>query len=498
MDLLELPGIRTVRYGYRNGQKKRIIDATTTEELKECPRCGPHGTFHQHGTRTHPFRDVPWNGYRVVIRLTIQRYRCLSCKRTFFPSFGGIDPVRYMTSRCVKWIKEQSMAAPFTEVAEQVGCDQKTVSRIAAEYIAEKDRENPAYLPAWLAIDEAHPAGRKAYCVLSDTERRKPIDVLENTLLKTLLEWLWKFSGSTTLQGVTMDMCSRYRTAVRKAFPSVPIVVDKFHVLRMANDALDDVRISTTGDLPDDLARQLKRDKYLLRKRAKKLSPMKRPVRDDWLLNEPTLKSAYWLKEELFHIYDMEDRAGAAAALDRWRTRVDRKGMSGFFEELLTATGNWRAEILAYFDTCSTMRKTNAIAEAINGNCKILSKIGRGYTFPILRGKLLFASREKLGNARRVDPDDSEMTWIAAHYAEEWLHHPSWLRGLLIMHHGVSCQSCGGSFPQEKLELHRSDTHSSRFEYPFGYRLLCAFCLARACNEESIDMPASSPPEEFD
>ena len=154
-----------------------------------------------------------------------------------------------------------------------------------------------------------------------------------------------------------MDMCRRYKTAITKVFPNALIVVDKFHVVRMANDVVDALRSGTAAGLREDMGKQLNRDKNFFRRRAKKISPMKRMIRSDWLKNHPELEAVYWLKEQFFNINDLPSRAAAAMALDSWRAAVVHLGVDQHLKPLLTSTKNWRKEILAYLIVNLTKRK---------------------------------------------------------------------------------------------------------------------------------------------
>jgi hypothetical protein len=58
------------------------------------------------------------------------------------------------------------------------------------------------------------------------------------------------------------------------------------------------------------------------------------------------------------------------------------------FKDLLTAMGNWRFEIFAYFDH----RIINAHTEAMNGIAKLTNQIGRGYSFEVIRAKMIYGN----------------------------------------------------------------------------------------------------------
>jgi transposase len=59
---------------------------------------------------------------------------------------------------------------------------------------------------------------------------------------------------------------------------------------------------------------------------------------------------------------------------------------------------NWRHEIFNYFD----QRLTNAATESLNGLAKIMNRLGRGYSFDVLRARLLLNYRHQKFEAPRV------------------------------------------------------------------------------------------------
>jgi len=63
------------------------------------------------------------------------------------------------------------------------------------------------------------------------------------------------------------------------------------------------------------------------------------------------------------------------------------------FKELITAVENWKPEILNYFDSGAT----NAYTEAANGMAKIANRNGRGYSFDVIRAKIIYGSSVKRG-----------------------------------------------------------------------------------------------------
>ncbi|MGJ0271534.1 transposase, partial [Streptococcus pyogenes] len=78
-----------------------------------------------------------------------------------------------------------------------------------------------------------------------------------------------------------------------KLFPRASIVVDRFHIQRMANESLEVLRKGIKKDLTQHQRRQLKGDRKLLLMRRRDLNPMNELVIHTWLDQFPELGTAY-------------------------------------------------------------------------------------------------------------------------------------------------------------------------------------------------------------
>jgi transposase len=461
MDILNLPGLVVVHQTYNDPDRFCYLDVEATETQNDCPKCGVTGQLYRFGTRKQIYRDSPIRQYSVVISLKLQRFKCKQCGATFLQSVEGLDPKRLMTARCVQYIREQCLLDTFIHVAEHIGCDEKTIRNIANDYIGELNADRQPYLPEWLGIDETMLDG-KLRCVLTDVVERRPIDLLSNREKLTVVGWLWPFRDSKSIRGVTIDMWRPFQKAVATVFPDLPVIADKFHVLRMANTAVDSVRVRHGKKRPTEQRRQWLRGKFLLRKRADSLSPMKQLTLDSWLSEEPDIATAYSLKEEFFRIYDFQKKYDAEKALDAWRYSVP-KHLHPDFKELLSATKNWRREILAYFDhqDSNGNRLSNAYTETFNGESKVASRAGRGYTFEVLRARVLFGEKP----FRFSDVFTPELSRALAAQTDQML------AQVLAPPHTGQCMSCLGAFPTNELQYRQTKSGA--------VVVVCKQCVAR-------------------
>lgn len=126
------------------------------------------------------------------------------------------------------------------------------------------------------------------------------------------------------------------------------------------------------------------RTRFAMLRRAGTLKPQQQLFLSGILGNVSSLKAAYDAKEAFYDIWDLQDRAEAEETYRKW-VRDLPEAMATPFKKTTTAMRNWHPEIFAYFDH----RVTNAYTEAANGVLKIANRLGRGYSFPVIRARVI-------------------------------------------------------------------------------------------------------------
>ncbi|WP_207711464.1 ISL3 family transposase [Sulfobacillus harzensis] len=238
--------------------------------------------------------------------------------------------------------------------------------------------------PTWMGLDEIHLIRPRA--VITNIRERTLVEILPQRNKETVLRYLSTLNDAQRVQVVTMDMWHPYREAVRTVLPQATIVVDKFHVVRMANAAVERVRKSLRDSLTPAQRRGLMHDRFVLLKRESDLRDQEALLLSLWVKNYPTLGLAYRLKENFFDIYEAPTKEQAQARFMAWEQALAPTVQDAFLD-LRKAWHNWEPHILAYFDH----RVTNAYTESLNSLIRIMNRVGRGYSFEALRAKMLFS-----------------------------------------------------------------------------------------------------------
>lgn len=242
------------------------------------------------------------------------------------------------------------------------------------------------------------------------------VAVINGTLSKDIVTTLMKLSADKRLQvkEVTLDMAKNMESAVKEVFTNATLVTDRFHVIKLAMEALQHIRINLRWNELDkeneaikqakeqqikyepvvlengETAKQLlARCKYILAKKQ-----------TDWTENQtqranmlfkyfPQLQTAYHQTLAFRNIYENQQKSIAKIAFEQWIEKVQTQSLKEFNTVANTVKNNLD-NILNFFNN----RNTNANAESFNSKIKLFRANLRGVTdtkFFLFRLHKLFA-----------------------------------------------------------------------------------------------------------
>lgn len=387
MNLLNLPKWKVL--DMQESEHDYLVTAEPSATLLACPHCRSKNLA-RYGKKSPLFMHLPTHGKRVGIRAQAQRYRCGQCKKIIQAPLPDVDERRRATKKLVLYVKKQSLLRPFTDVAGEVGMDEKTVRKLFQEYAEELEAEHQFVTPEWLGIDEIH-IKRTPRLVLTNIKESTVFNMLATRKAEVVKRYFLSLPDKETVKLVAIDMWKPYKLVVRATLPKATIVVDKFPVVRLANKALDDYRKDIREELSASDRRKLMHHRFILLRRTKDLKADEKLKLEMWRAVLPALGIAYDLKEAFYAIYDAKDHHEAKKRYWDWLMGVP-KDLEPYFRELIIALKNWEAEIFAYFDH----RITNAFTESVNSLTRKIESEGRGYSFEALRAKVLYTNGFKI------------------------------------------------------------------------------------------------------
>lgn len=393
----DLLGVRDCRLA---GSKTEIVKGRRlqTFDLKyigptptTCSECG--GAMHSHGARSMGAVSTPHMGMPTKLIIEFPRMRCASCGYVWRPAISGIDEDHRMTEAAYADIAQRSLRLTFREVAEEYPLSHVTVKNVFEDYVRENASRLRFKVPAFLGIDEKNLKRVGMVTVITDLEHRTVFDMVPGRTQADLDAYFSQLEGLERVQWVCSDMYRPFWKSIAKHTPNATWVVDHFHVVKGANEALDAVRKGLQGTLDKKGRLELKKNlAYALRKRTRDLGPYEasalRELRADAVY--APLMTAYDLKEDFFDIYDEHpnSREEAEEAFDSWRASIPDGEAFEPFRALFRTVENHREFIFNWWDCPS--RISNGYTECANRLIKEADMKGRGYSFDTLRARTLY------------------------------------------------------------------------------------------------------------
>ncbi|WP_305910475.1 ISL3 family transposase (plasmid) [Methylomarinum sp. Ch1-1] len=365
---------------------ERFLEIGVENKLKPqaCPYC-LFQKLYSHDKTEQMFFDTPMQGKPLVLKIQRLRYKCRSCGKTFREPLPDIDDKRLMTARLKDYIQKRAMRDTFAVVARETGLDEKTIRHVFDDYARHMAETMPFQTPRVLGIDELKLVGNYR-CILTNIEKNSVFDLLPSRKKSDVSLYFKNIKAPDTIEIVVMDMWEPYRDSVYSELPGRLVVIDKLHVVRMANEAIEKARkaIRLTLDKKDRL--KLKNERFVLLKRQRDLSNEEAEKLEYWSNLFPEIGAIYKTKEAFFDIFDQDcDSKTAKGALLAWEPNIPVESKA-HFEPLITTLYNWFPEILNGFD----YQVTNAYTESINRLARDIQRMGRGYSLDVVRAKMLY------------------------------------------------------------------------------------------------------------
>lgn len=318
-----------------------------------CAACGSRNVRPQ-GTVERPFRALPIGSKPVTLLARIPRVLCLDCGKTRQVPIGFAQPRRTYSKSFDRYVLELSQHMTIKDVALHLGVSWDVVKEIQKRRLQEKFSKPKLKHLRQIAIDEISVGkGHRYLTVVLDLESGAVVHVGEGKGGEALLPFWKRLRAShARVEAVATDMSPAYIDAVSSHLPKATLVFDRFHVIKLYNDKLSELRRDLHRQVTDTLQKDtLKGVRWLLLKRPEHLDASRREperLQEAMRLNEP-LAIAYYLKEELNEIWEQDDQETAQAMLLDWIHYAESTGIR-MLKQFAKTLRFHALGILAYYD----------------------------------------------------------------------------------------------------------------------------------------------------
>ena len=383
--LLNLQGgyVRDVQFA---DGRSLVVTVQRRARKHRCPHCSYATTSYYDHTHTS-WRHVSLGAWRVTVRAFLVRITC---------------PTHGVTTESVPWAEHDSrFTRDFEDLVAWVAREMnatavtrllhiawRTVGSIVERVVQRKLDPERLHRLYRIGVDEvSYRKGHKYLTVVADHVTGEPVWIEDGRTQETLgkffdelgLEW----AGG--LQAVTMDMCAPYIAAVRQRAPQAEIAFDPFHVVKLANEAVQQVRREEARSIkgtPE--AQALKGSRWTLLKAPENLREHEQAKLAEVAALNTRVYRAYLLKEELRTLY-MCGTSAAEKHLDAWAAWASRSRLQPFVR-LARTLRQYREGVLAAI----RMGLSNGRLEGINNKISVLKHRAYGFHSPAALIAMIF------------------------------------------------------------------------------------------------------------
>jgi len=346
-----LVGYTYVKTAYEEG--KVIFTVKHKRDKLHCPACGSKDLILR-GCSPRRFRMVPIGAKVIFLDLDIQRVACSRCEAIRQVDLGFADSRLSYARAFERYVLELSHHMSILDVARHLQVSWDVIKDIQKRYLMKKFSRPALKDIRYLAIDEiAVKKGHRYVTVALDLESGAVIFVGDGKGADALKPFWKRLRHSpATVEAVAMDMSPAYISAVMEHLPEAAIVYDHFHVVKLFNDKLSDLRRDLFREAKDQLQKDvLKGTRWLLLKNPDNLDVTKgeKERLDEALRMNAPLYTAYYLKEDLREVWKQPSKIQAEKVLDEWIQKASSSGIS-ILKAMAKTLSAYKSGILAYYD----------------------------------------------------------------------------------------------------------------------------------------------------
>jgi transposase len=356
------------------------VDVAPSTRRARCGCCGRKCQACYDG-RERQWQHLDFAGMKVVLRYRIRRVECPCCGVTT-EMVPWAEPGSWFTRDFEDTVALLAQKTDKTTVCQLTGVAWRTVGNIVRRVV---DRRGPADQLDGLShigIDEISYKRHHHYLTLvTDHLSGHVVWVGVGRNAETLGEFFDQLGPerAARLQVVSVDMAQAYIDTVTKRAPNAKIVFDRFHVQRLAHDALDEVRREQMRELRGtDEASAIKKTRWALQKNPWNLSvPEHEKLATVQSTNRP-LYRAYLLKETLCSVLDGRQPNVAKGKLEEWIAWATRSRLEPF-RKVARTIQRYLDGIVEYVRT----KLSNALSEGTNSKVRVITKRSYGFHDPL-------------------------------------------------------------------------------------------------------------------
>jgi len=347
------------------------------------PRCGCCGQIapgYDTCAQARRWRSQPIGRLHVYLEYRLRRVWCPTCQVHTEQVPWAVHQGRF-TRDFEEMVAYMAQVTDRSTVCKTLGISWRAVGRIIDSVV--HSRLDPARLDGLRRIGIDEFSYRKQHRYLTtvvDHDTHRVVWAAEGKSAETLEHFFAELGPQrlAQLEVATIDMAGGYIKAFQQQAPHVQLIFDRFHVQKLASEALDEVRRGMWRALKGSVQGQaIKGSRFALLKNPWNLTRGQRQKLSEIQQTNLPLYRAYLLKEALAQALDYLQPKRAERALTEWLAWASRSRLDAFVK-LARTVRKYKQGILAYIQH----RLTNGVVEGINNRLRAIARRAFGFHSP--------------------------------------------------------------------------------------------------------------------
>jgi transposase len=372
-------GVRGYQYR-RQSFGRDGIEFTIEQDRCEmrCSACGS-SEVQPKGRIPREFKTLPIGGKPVSLAFAVPRVECRECGCRRQVKLGFAEARVSYTRAFARYVLELSRCMTIQDVADHLQVSWDMIKEIQRADLQRRFAHPKLKKVRQIAIDEISVAkGHRYMTVVLDLESGAVLFVGDGKGADALRPfWRRLRASGARIRAVATDMSVAYIEAVSSNLKDAVHVFDHFHVIKLYNEKLSELRRDVYREVTDLMHKDvLKGIRWLLLKNPENLDPTKneRVRLDEALRINAPLFVGYYMKEQLRAIWNQEDKRTARRFLNGWIALAQVSGIRMLLNFAKTLMLH-REGILNYYEH----RISTGPLEGTNNKIKTMKRQAYGF-----------------------------------------------------------------------------------------------------------------------
>jgi transposase len=375
--ILRLKGMKITCFEFRNRNKELHLTVKPYKNGCRCPACGRRGRIVRQTSTFRCWEDLTLIGMKVLLWYAPKEIDCPTHGRVqeeipWAPAYSRITYRLEWRLCALCQIMTQKAAAEILKMAQSTLSDllHRIINRV-------RDGHKIRGLKT-VGVDEiSYCKGRKFATIVYDLDRARVLWIGMGKGRETIDRFFNEFLSKgqkARIQWASCDMSRAYIGAIKHHCFNASLVIDRFHLVKALNAAVDEVRKEEWRALDTEGRKAIKGLRWLLAMRADNRTKGNTRFLNSLRNGNRRIHRAWVLKDEFEQFWNYRYRGSAEKFLKRWITAALRSRIPSL-RTFVNTLRDHLDNVLTFIDR----NLTNAVGEGLNRIIKIVKNRASGY-----------------------------------------------------------------------------------------------------------------------